>query len=62
MDGVSTVTLVRELDKRIEYLSDEDDFFNTLEDIAIQELKVGVNGCLTQYTDVIVQRVVDNME
>lgn len=62
MDGVSTVTLVRELDKRIEYLSDDDDFFNTLEDVAIQELKVAVNGCLTQYTDVIVQRVVDNME
>lgn len=62
MDGVSTVTLVRELDKRITYLSDDDDFFNTLEDVAIQELKVAVNGCLTQYTDVIVQRVVDNME
>lgn len=62
MDGVSTVTLVRELDKRITYISDDDDFFNTLEDVAIQELKVAVNGCLTQYTDVIVQRVVDNMD
>lgn len=62
MDGISTVTLARELDRRIEDFSVDDDFLNNLEDLAVQELKVAVNGCLTQYTDVIIGRVVDNME
>jgi hypothetical protein len=62
MDNVSTVTLVRALDKRIKDYSTEDDFFDTVADDTVQDLKVAVDGCLTQYTDVLVQRLVDGME
>ena len=62
MDRISTVTLVRELDQRIKNYTTEDDFFETVSDDTVQDLKVSVDGCLTQYTDVLVQRLVDNME
>ena len=62
MDRVSTVTLVRELDNRIKNYTTEDDFFYTVDDSTVQDLKVAVDGCLSQYTDVLVQRLVDNME
>jgi len=62
MDRISTVTLVRALDQRIKEYSTEDDFFGTVADDTVQDLKVAVDGCLTQYTDVLVQRLVDGME
>jgi hypothetical protein len=62
MDRISTVTLVRELDQRIKNYTTEDDFFDSVSDDTVQDLKVSVDGCLTQYTDVLVQRLVDNME
>lgn len=62
MDNISTVTLVRALDQRIKNYTEEDDFFNTVDDSTVQDLKVSVDGCLSQYTDVLVQRLVDNME
>ena len=62
MDRISTVTLVRELDQRIKNYTTEDDFFETISDDTVQDLKVSVDGCLTQYTDVLVQRLVDGME
>jgi len=62
MDRISTVTLMRELDQRIKNYTTEDDFFETVSDDTVQDLKVSVDGCLTQYTDVLVQRLVDNME
>ena len=62
MDNISTVTLVRELDQRIKNYTTEDDFFETVSDDTVQDLKVSVDGCLTQYTDVLVQRLVDGME
>lgn len=62
MDRVSTVTLVRELDSRIKNYTEEDDFFNTVDDSTVQDLKVSIDGCLSQYTDVLVQRLVDGME
>lgn len=62
MDRISTVTLMRELDQRIKNYTTEDDFFDSVSDDTVQDLKVSVDGCLTQYTDVLVQRLVDNME
>ena len=62
MDRISTVTLMRELDQRIKNYTTEDDFFESINDDTVQDLKVSVDGCLTQYTDVLVQRLVDNME
>jgi len=62
MDNVSTVTLVRALDKRIKEYAYPDDFFETIADDTVQDLKVAVDGCLSQYTDVLVQRLVDGME
>ena len=62
MDNISTVTLIRELDQRIKNYTTEDDFFETVSDDTVQDLKVSVDGCLTQYTDVLVQRLVDGME
>ena len=62
MDRISTVTLMRELDQRIKNYTNEDDFFESVSDDTVQDLKVSVDGCLTQYTDVLVQRLVDNME
>jgi hypothetical protein len=62
MDRISTVTLMRELDQRIKNYTTEDDFFESVSDDTVQDLKVSVDGCLTQYTDVLVQRLVDNME
>lgn len=62
MDRISTVTLMRELDQRIKNYTTEDDFFESVSNDTVQDLKVSVDGCLTQYTDVLVQRLIDNME
>ena len=62
LDNVSTIILVRELDKRVFYFDGTDDTLCNITESSVQALKEALNTCLEEYTDVILQRVQDNME
>ena len=62
LDNISTIILVRELDKRVFYYDGEDDCLCNVTDSSVQALKEALQGVLSEYTDVILQRVQDNME
>ena len=62
MDSISTIILIRELDKRVFYYDGSDEFLCNITEQSVQSLKESLNSCLEEYTDVILQRVKDNME
>jgi len=62
MDSISTIILIRELDKRVFYYDGSDEFLCNITEQSVQSLKESLNSCLEEYTDVILQRVQDNME
>ena len=62
LDNVSTIILVRELDKRVFYYDGNDDCLCNVTEESVQALKEALQSVLEEYTDVILQRVQDNME
>jgi len=62
LDNVSTIILIRELDKRVFYFDGSDDTLCNITESSVQSLKEALNSALEEYTDVILQRVQDNME
>ena len=62
LDNISTIILVRELDKRVFYYDGNDDCLCNVTEQSVQALKEALQGVLSEYTDVILQRVQDNME
>lgn len=62
LDNISTIILIRELDKRVFYFDGTDDTLCNITETSVQELKEALQSCLEEYTDVILQRVQDNME
>jgi len=62
LDNVSTIILVRELDKRVFYYDGSDDCLCNVTEESVQALKEALQSVLEEYTDVILQRVQDNME
>lgn len=62
LDNISTIILIRELDKRVFYFDGTDDTLCNITESSVQELKQALQACLEEYTDVILQRVQDNME
>ena len=62
LENISTIILVRELDKRVFYYDGNDDCLCNVTEQSVQALKEALQGVLSEYTDVILQRVQDNME
>ena len=62
LDNISTIILVRELDKRVFYYDGNDDCLCNITDETVQSLKEALQSVLEEHTDVILQRVQDNME
>lgn len=62
LDNVSTIILIRELDKRVFYFDGSDDTLCNITESSVQSLKEALNSALEEYTDVILQRVQDNMD
>jgi len=62
LDNISTIILVRELDKRVFYYDGNDDCLCNVTEQSVQALKESLQAVLEEYTDVILQRVQDNME
>jgi len=62
LDNISTIILIRELDKRVFYFDGTDDTLCNVTESTVQELKEALQSVLEEYTDVILQRVQDNME
>ncbi len=62
LDNISTIILIRELDKRVFYFDGTDDTLCNITESSVQALKEALQACLEEYTDVILQRVQDNME
>ena len=59
MTNISTVILLRELQRRIKDFTgtDYDDVFENLTEETVQELHQAVNGCLDEYAEVMFQRL-----
>jgi len=62
LDNISTIILIRELDKRVFYYDGNDDCLCSITDSTVHDLKTALQACLSEHTDVILQRVQDNME
>jgi len=62
MDQLSTVTLVQALDRRLSEYYGMDDFLDTVEEPMVHDLRIAVNGCMSQYNEVLVQRLVDGYD
>jgi len=62
LDNISTIILIRELDRRVFYFDGRDDTLCNITESSVQDLKQALQSCLEEHTDVILQRVQDNME
>jgi len=62
LDNISTIILIRELDKRVFYFDGTDSTLSSITEESVQLLKEALNTCLEEHTDVILQRVQENME
>jgi len=60
LDNISTIILIRELDKRVFYYDGEDDCLCNITEESIQSLKEALQSVLEEYTDVVLQRIQDN--
>ena len=62
LDNISTIILIRELDRRVFYFDGTDSTLSSITEESVQSLKESLNTCLEEHTDVILQRVQENME
>ena len=62
LDNISTIILIRELDRRVFYFDGTDSTLSSITEESVQALKEALNTCLEEHTDVILQRVQENME
>ena len=62
LDNISTIILIRELDRRVFYFDGTDSTLSSITEESVQLLKESLNTCLEEHTDVILQRVQENME
>lgn len=62
LDNISTIILIRELDRRVFYFDGTDSTLSSITEESVQLLKEALNTCLEEHTDVILQRVQENME
>lgn len=60
LDNISTIILIRELDKRVFYFDGTDDTLCNITESSVQDLKQALQLCLEEYTDVVLQRIQDN--
>lgn len=62
LDNISTIILIRELDRRVFYFDGTDSTLSSITEESVQLLKEALDTCLEEHTDVILQRVQENME
>lgn len=62
LENISTIILIRELDRRVFYFDGTDSTLSSITEESVQALKEALNTCLEEHTDVILQRVQENME
>ena len=62
LENISTIILIRELDRRVFYFDGTDSTLSSITEESVQSLKESLNTCLEEHTDVILQRVQENME
>lgn len=62
LDNISTIILIRELDRRVFYFDGTDSTLSSITEESVQALNEALNTCLEEHTDVILQRVQENME
>ena len=62
LENISTIILIRELDRRVFYFDGTDSTLSSITEESVQSLKEALNTCLEEHTDVILQRVQENME
>ena len=62
LENISTIILIRELDRRVFYFDGTDSTLSSITEESVQALKESLNTCLEEHTDVILQRVQENME
>ena len=62
LDNISTIILIRELDRRVFYFDGTDSTLSSITEESVQALKEALDTCLEEHTDVILQRVQENME
>lgn len=62
LENISTIILIRELDRRVFYFDGTDSTLSSITEESVQLLKEALNTCLEEHTDVILQRVQENME
>lgn len=60
LENISTIILIRELDKRVFYFDGTDDTLCSVTESTVQELKEALQACLEEHTDVVLQRIQDN--
>ena len=62
LENISTIILIRELDRRVFYFDGTDSTLSSITEESVQALKEALDTCLEEHTDVILQRVQENME
>ena len=60
LENISTIILIRELDKRVFYFDGTDDTLCSVTESTVQDLKEALKACLEEHTDVVLQRIQDN--
>lgn len=59
MDNISTIILIRELDKRVVYYDGNDPALSSVSEQSVQSLKESLNEFLEQHTETVVSRLVE---
>lgn len=59
MDHISTIILIRELDKRVYYYDGSDPALASVSEQSVQALKESLNEFLEQHAETVVSRLVE---
>ena len=59
MDHISTIILIRELDKRVVYYDGNDPALSSVSEQSVQALKESLNEFLEQHTETVISRLME---